>query len=136
MKGRAFQIQREAGFRINLADGIILVVLALLSAVLYVVTGENRLFPLPIYVGLTFFLFCNVFRIGNRLEYVWSGSFIITVVYGLYHPEQFWSVVLWVCEPLKGVLILFRMIKGPYRGVLHRWINRSPGGGAPNPGGP
>jgi len=31
---------------------------------------------LPAYLGLTFFLFCNVFRVGNRLEIFWCVPFL------------------------------------------------------------
>ena len=57
-----------------------------------------------------------------------AGTFLVCTVYNyghlwIYFMENFWSLVLWVCEPLKLFLILYRIIKGPYRGVFHSKIN-------------
>jgi hypothetical protein len=123
MKRLTFKIQREPGFRLNLTDILILLVLTIISFVIYSVTTKGHFFLLPLYIGFTFFLFCNVFRIGNRLEPFWYVPFIGTVIYGLYHMDIFWPVVLWFCEPLKFILILYAMIRRPYRGVFYKQIN-------------
>jgi hypothetical protein len=59
------------GFRFDSVDGIVLAALALLSAGLASVTPIGEIFRVPVYVGITFFWFCNVFPIGDRLEPLW-----------------------------------------------------------------
>jgi hypothetical protein len=125
MKWLTFKIQLEPGFRINLTDLIILVALIIISFVIYTITAKGYIFLLPLYIGVTFFLFCNVFRIGNSLEPFWYIPFTITVIYGFYHVENFWTIVLLVGEPLRLFLILYRIIRGPYRGVFYKQINMS-----------
>ena len=36
---------------------------------------DSNMYWLPPYVGLSFFLFCNVFRIGSRMEIFWYMPF-------------------------------------------------------------
>lgn len=115
-----FKVKKEPGFRINLSDLIILIVLGIISYLIYRFTTEGYLFFLPLYIGFTFFLFCNVFRIGNRLEPFWYVPFVLCVIYGLYDLKNLWPVILWICEPLKIILILYRIKKGPYVGIFHR----------------
>jgi len=123
MKWLTFKVQKEPGFRLNLTDLIILSVLAAISYIIYSITAANYLFLLPLYIGLTFFLFCNVFRIGNRLEPFWYVPFTIIVIYGFFHMEALWPVILCVCEPLRIFLILFRITRGSYRGIFYKEIN-------------
>jgi len=124
MKWVTFKTQLEPGFRINLNDLIVLLILTILSYVIYSMTEEGCIFLLPLYIGFTFFLFCNVFRIGNRLEAFWYVPFTLVTAFGFYHPDYLWTMILWICEPIKIILILYRVIKGPYVGVFHRQANR------------
>jgi hypothetical protein len=118
-----FRVQKEPGFRLNLTDLLLLALLAILSFAIYSYTTDRYIYLLPLYVGFSFFLFCNVFRIGNRIEPIWYIPFTLTVIWGLNSLESFWAVVLLICEPLRWALILFRILKGPYRGAFHRQIN-------------
>ena len=120
MKWLTFEIKRTPGFRFNLMDLCIIAGLAGLSALIRLVFPLDYMYLLPLYVGLTFFLFCNVFRIGTRLEYIWFFTFILTAGFGLFSPDRLWFWVLVVCESLKAVLILYRIIRGPYVGVFSR----------------
>ncbi|MEW6264220.1 MAG: hypothetical protein AB1641_14215 [Thermodesulfobacteriota bacterium] len=125
MKWLTFEIQRAPGFRFNLIDLGLITGLAGLSLLLYRLLPEETFFLIPLYVGFSFFLFCNVFRIGNALERVWYVVFILLAAYGLHRPDRLWPLVLLVCEPLKASLILYRIIRGPYVGVFspHRQGN-------------
>jgi len=65
------KIQKEPGFRLNLIDIGLIACLILVTWLLHPIFQEGWLFLLPLYIGLSFFLFCNVFRIGNWLEPFW-----------------------------------------------------------------
>ncbi|MFC1857043.1 hypothetical protein ACFL9U_03335 [Thermodesulfobacteriota bacterium] len=124
MKWTTFRVQKEPGFRFNLIDFLLIAFLVLTSYFLYKFSPVKYYFLLPLYIGFTFFLFCNVFRIGNNLEHVWYVPFLFISIVTYSNPDVYWKLVLCICEPLKIALILFRMVKGPYRGVFHQEINQ------------
>ena len=124
MKWLTFDTQEEPGFRFNLVDLFLILFLLLVSTLFYVISPFNFYYLVPVYVGFTFFLFCNVFRIGNNLERVWYIPFILITVLSFNRPDIYWKLVLGICEPLKIGLILYRILRGPYWGILHRQINR------------
>ncbi len=124
MKWLTFEIQHEPGFRFNLTDLILITALVAASAGWYAVFPEHYLYLLPLYVGASFFLFCNVFRIGNRMEPPWYLTFVALTVYGFMQSEFPWALLLLVCETLKWGLIAYRMRRGPYVGAFHRQLAR------------
>ena len=122
MKWLTFEIQREPGFRFNLIDLVLIAALLAVSAGWRAVFPEQHLYLLPVYVGGSFFLFCNVFRIGNRMEPPWYLCFVALTVYGFTRPEFPWLLLLVVCEALKWGLIGYKMWRGPYVGAFHRQL--------------
>jgi len=116
------------GFRIDSVDIGFIMLLAMLAAALWMLMPYQGLQWLPLYLGSTFFLFCNVFRIGNRLEPLWYVPFTLVSVYCLYTLQisLFWQIVVWFLEPLKWALIVYRIIRGPYLGVFSRLGNADP----------
>jgi hypothetical protein len=124
MKWLTFEVQREPGFRFNLIDLTLITTLVAVSAGWYAVFPEQHLYLLPLYVGGSFFLFCNVFRIGNRMEPPWYLCFVALTVYGFTQPEFPWLLLLIVCETLKWALIAYRIWRGPYYGAFHRQVSR------------
>ena len=122
-KWLTFRLQRGPGFHVNLTDLMFLMVLTTISYVIYSFTTEGYFFLLPLYIGFTFFLFCNVFRIGRRLERFWYVPFTLVAIYCLYNMVNFWFIVLCIFEPLKVILILCGIIRRPYRGAFHKQIN-------------
>jgi len=124
MRWLTFKIQHEPGFRFNLIDLILVVTLVATSVTWYRVFPYQGLFLLPIYVGESFFLFCNIFRIGNRLERPWYITFVVIAVYGLRQPTFPWWLLLGVCEGMKWVLIIHRVRRGPYVGALREQLAR------------
>lgn len=122
MNWLTFKIQREPGFRFNLIDVGFIVFLGLISAMLYIQVAESSLFWVPLYLGFSFFLFCNVFRIGNRLEPYWYIPFTIVTAVSLYpfNLALFWWLVLLLLEPLKWVLIIYHIRKRQYKGIFYR----------------
>ena len=124
MKWLTFEIQREPGFRFNLIDLMLIAALVAASALWYAVFPDQHLYLLPLYVGASFFLFCNVFRIGNRMEPPWYLCFVALTVYGIAQPEFPWLLLLAVCESLKWALIGYRIWRGPYHGAFHRQVSK------------
>jgi hypothetical protein len=120
MKLRLFKVQTEPGFRLSLADLSLLAILGGLSAWLRISLPENSLWPLPAYIGMSFFLFCNVFRVGNNAEAFWYIPFVACVLTGINFPDRLWWIILAVCEPVRVAVIAYRILKGPYRGIFAR----------------
>ena len=117
MKWFTFDVQKEPGFRFNLTDMLLILCLILISCLFYWLSPIYY-YLLPLYVGFSFFLFCNVFRIGNNLERIWYIPFIMITILTFNRPDLYWKLILLICEPLKIGLILYRIIKGPYRGAF------------------
>lgn len=123
MKWLTFKVQSTPGFRFNLLDALLIVLLGGLSYWVYNNVPDNTLFLLPLYIGFSFFLFCNVFRVGNRLESLWYMPFMLWSVYCFYYCDNmtmYWFGILIGLEPLKWMLILYHIIKGPYLGIYCR----------------
>ncbi len=126
MKWRTSEIQRSPGFRFNLIDAAVILTLVGVAIGIYVVLPDSSAFLIPLYVGLSFFLFCNVFRIGNRLEPIWYVPFAIVAAGSILcqNLTVFWLLAGCLLEPLKWTLIAYRIWRGPYRGVFHGRLSR------------
>ncbi len=124
MRWHTYKVEREPSFRLTLVDLTVLALIALLSWFGREVFVEHHLYLLPVYVGLSFFTFCNVFRIGNALEAFWYVPFVVLTLYGLTRPEIFWPLILGVCEPLRVALVVYRVRRGQYVGVFHERLAR------------
>ena len=120
MKWLTFKVQREPGLRFNLTDFLLIVILIGLSAFIFEIYPYDYYFFLPLYIGGSFFLFCNVFRIGNRLEPYWYVTFLLLTVALIRTPAIYWPVMLGVCEPLKVFLIVYRIRQPDYVGIFSR----------------
>jgi len=120
MRLRRFRAAHEPGFRLSLVDLIVLAGLCALSAWMRHIVPDHGVWLLPVYVGGSFFLFCNVFRVGNRVEAFWYVPFVVCVAVGLLFPGRLWWIVLSVCEPVRVAVIAYRIVKGPYVGVFSR----------------
>ncbi len=118
MKWLTFEIQREPGFRFNLIDLLLILTIVAVTFGLYQASPDSHFVWLPLYVGFSFFLFCNVFRIGNRMEVFWYLPFVALVLYAHDRSEIFWPLLLLVCEPLKILLIAMCIRRGSYRGIF------------------
>ena len=120
MKWLTFEIQHSPGFRLNLTDIIFSLFLFGLSGWLYFSFPGASLYGLPLYLGFSFFLFCNVFRIGNRLEIYWYLPFLGIAMICLYTMDLklLWILIIVILEPIKVFLIVYHIVKGPYVGIL------------------
>ena len=123
VKWLTFEVQRkEPGFRLNLTDLAFIALLLSLSAGLHYLGMPFALTGLVLYLGATFFLFCNVFRITNRLESWWYIPFALVAAWGLGWGGLgwMWWIILTVLEPWKWLLILYQIRRGNYVGVGYR----------------
>jgi hypothetical protein len=122
VKWRTFEVQREPGFRLNLTDLAFIALLLSISSALYLIEMTLPLVALVIYLGLSFFLFCNVFRIGNHLEPWWYLPFAMLAGWGVgwQQLESMWWIILTVLEPWKWLLIGYRIRSGHYVGAGYR----------------
>ena len=127
MKRRIFNIKREPGFRLNIADALFIVFLFFIAYLCRIMLSDSSIFLIPLYLAYSFFLFCNVFRIGNRLEPYWYIPFTLLAAYFIYINNLFvfWLVVLFILEPFKWILIVRRIRQGSYVGVFFDRLNRS-----------
>src|SRR5689334_499292 len=126
MKWLTFSVQREPGFRINLTDLLLIAALVAASIGWYAYFPEQYLYLLPLYVGGSFFLFCNVFRVGNRVEPPWYVAFVLLVLYGFSQRDFPWLLLLAVCETLRWGLTAYGIRRGPYVGAFSRQRGRFP----------
>ncbi len=125
MKWLTFDIQRSPGFRLNLIDIGFILFLCGLAVMAYQWLPGSSMFWLPLYLGLSFFLFCNVFRIGNRMEIFWYIPFILVAGYSVFtmNMNHFWLLTLFVLEPVKWALIGFTIKKSSYHGAGFHYKN-------------
>lgn len=122
MKWLTFKIQKEPGARFNLIDAILISAIIAVTFYASKYFGQNHYYLIPAYVGATFFLFCNVFRIGNNKEPIWYFTFVALTLYYFGRPDLYWPRILMVCEPLKAALIGYMILRGEYRGIFFEQI--------------
>jgi fatty acid desaturase len=132
MKWLTFNIRQDPGFRFNLTDLTFILMLGAVALALGLAMPELSLYGIPLYVGFTFFLFCNVFRIGNRAEAWWYIPFGLVAIACVHtmRLEEFWWAVLIFFEPLKIGLIVQAVMHESYHGVFYR-KSRVPADGRP-----
>jgi hypothetical protein len=125
LKSKWFKVKRSPGFRLNLADILFVTGLCGISFYVYSLHPELSLYGLPLYLGASFFCFCNIFRIGNKLEPFWYVPFFIIAAYCLtdINTALFWKLVLYVLEPWKWILITYHITQCPYYGLGYLWVN-------------
>ena len=122
MNIRVFDVQKEKGFRINVLDMIFIVLLIGSSVAIYAYIGTlGYYFLLPLYVGFTFFLFCNVFRLRTRDEMIWTFLFltIVSITFE-YFPDSWIVYTIEASFCIQVILIVFHVGSEGYRGV---WAN-------------
>ena len=75
---------------------------------LYLLMPETFYFLVPLYIGVTFYLFCNVFRVGNAPEALWYTVFIAVSLLTFTSPYLYLFLILVVCVPLQVGIIIWR----------------------------
>ena len=119
MNIRIFDVQKEKGFRINLVDMLFIALLIGSSVYIYTQLGNlGYYFLLPLYVGFSFFLFCNVFRLKTRDEMIWTFLFLTIVSITFEHFPNSWVIyTIGASFVIQAVLIVFHVGSEGYRGV-------------------
>lgn len=114
--------RRPAGFRLSLRDAIVIAACAPVTWLLWQWLGQLALLC-PVVLG-HFFLFCNVFRPGNRSELVWAGVFMVNVCAWTWLGFNWWYVLL-SQTPVTLAVITFAFRRTDYHGIgwraFHRW---------------
>ncbi len=120
MNWLTFEIKHSPGFRFNVIDFIFIVASGILSFLIYNETPNLSLYLIPLYLVFSFFLFCNVFRIGNKLEVFWYIPFTLIAIVSIYNfnLNLFWFGIMIILEPIKLILILYKIKNGPYYGIF------------------
>jgi len=111
----------EPGFRFSFRDAIVLVVGFLSSFALI-----NTYWPVSFIIAVAlghFFLFCNVFRISRRLEFIWSGIFITLSGATILTEFPGWLATMAISFSATIEVIAYEMKYPSYHGVGWEKIN-------------
>lgn len=113
--------KRTWGFRFSPTDSVAIVVFIGVAAV-FQRWGSLLWWMLLIAAG-HFFLFCNVFRIIRRREFIWAGFFILNIGLWLWFGEPTWPRIL-ACQLPVTVVLIFADIRAPgYHGIFANRLN-------------
>jgi asparagine N-glycosylation enzyme membrane subunit Stt3 len=114
-----FKVQKEKGFRINLVD--IIFILLLIGSSIFIYTHLGSLgyyFSLPLYIGFSFFLFCNVFRLRTKDEMIWTFLFLTIVSITFHYFPDSWVIYsIGFSFIVQVILIVLHVGSKGYRGV-------------------
>jgi hypothetical protein len=113
---------RTSGFRCSLADAVVIAVFAGAAFLLWRL--DNPLWWMLAIVGCHFFLFCNVFRIARRREFIWAGLFIFNVGAWAWFDNSAWIRVVLSQLPITAGLIIAEMREPGYHGVFATRLNQ------------
>ena len=120
-KDKLFTNRIEPGFRLNLGDIFFIIFMLLISFVINVLGFPISISYLPLFITLSFFLFCNVFRIGTTLELIWIILTLPYVLWEITHDVHVISLYLPPCI-LIIIVTLCAMWLGWYRGYQYEKI--------------
>jgi len=114
------KVKKEAGFRINLVDILFISLLIFSSYYLYNLLGSTEnLYILPLYVGFTFFLFCNVFRLRTKDEFLWTLFFLLvsTITFNFFR-ENWVFTSMGLSSFFQFIEIVINVRSKGYKGVF------------------
>jgi len=114
-----FKVQKEKGFRISIVDVVFILLLIASSVFIYTYLGDlGYYFLLPLYVGFSFFLFCNVFRLRTKDEMIWTFLFltIVGVTFNLF-PNNWVIYTISSSFIIQVVLVVLHVGSEGYRGI-------------------
>lgn len=112
---------RPWGFRFSRSD--LIVVLLGLFVVGFSATRHADLAILTAFVLGHFFLFCNVFRVGERAELIWAAMLLVHVSIGGGMAGGSWWIVLPLQCVVTLIVILRALLSPDYHGAWCQRIN-------------
>lgn len=112
---------RTWGFRFVATDAVTIGVVV--AAALLLWRMENPLWWLLTIVAGHFFLFCNVFRLRRKLEFVWAALFLMNLSFWLYFGRLDWWRVLSAQLPISLFVIVLELRSQWYHGVFAERMN-------------
>ena len=126
MNWKTFKTEKKPGFRFNLIDIIFILTITAITVLLFHITDKTEISFIPMYIGFTFFLFCNVFRIGNKLEALWYIPFTLFSVYSIneMNIRLFWLGTLFIFEPFKILIFLHCIKSDSYIGAFYERLKK------------
>lgn len=109
------------GFRLSWRDVIIIIAGIGLSL------GLNKSYwPISLIIMFAlghFFLFCNVFRISRRLEFIWAGAFIILCSATIICEFPNWMATIVISLGITVVVVACEIRKPSYHGICWQKVN-------------
>lgn len=106
---------RRRGFRLSLQDVIVIAICIATTALFHDYGQLVWLFPITL--G-HFFLFCNVFRVCRRLEFMWAIMFVANVTIFATSGWFGWATILAVQTPVTVTVIAIEIRSSRYHGVF------------------
>jgi hypothetical protein len=119
---RVFEQRKEPGFRLNVADLALVAFCLGVSGYLWNVSDGLPVALVPAHVVATFFLFCNVFRIGRRQEFTWIAAYGATIFATVWMDLPFWWTVLPISTACTAAAVAWGWASGSYRGIGARVV--------------
>ena len=112
---------RSYGFRFSWRDLVVFVIAVSIAWSMHM-SADPFWWVVPAVVA-HFFLFCNVFLVWQRLEWLWAATFVVNVTVhnwrGIMEPLP---ILLWQL-PITLLVIVLQMRSPHYHGVWARRIN-------------
>ena len=109
------------GLRFSILDGIVLIISAIATIALSMMTWQWGF--IVGYVVVHFYLFCNVFRISRPLELIWAGIFVCLAGFTIVTESPGWAMAIAVSLVTTLIVIAIEMKKPSYHGVAWQKIN-------------
>lgn len=114
--------KNKFGFRLSLID-VLMILFTILLVCLYPpdlnnpTSKENLFHYLIPYIVLSFFLFCNVFRVKTKYELCWLTSATINIIFYLTMYEN--MILFFITQSLCTMIaIIFEIKSDNYHGVF------------------
>jgi hypothetical protein len=115
------QRKRTWGFRFSPTDAVVSVLFGAAVAVLHQF-GSSLSWIAAILAG-HFFLFCNVFRVVRKREFIWAATFVANVGLWLSLGGLDWVNVLACQLPISAGVIAWELKAARYHGIFADRLN-------------
>ena len=119
---KKLKVRKEPGFRFSIADACFIFT-GILATILLWYYCRSIMFLCPMVI-CHFFLFCNVFRIGQKLEYIWSIIFVVNVLFWLNMAALEWYNIILTQSAITLTVIVIAIFRDDYHGVGYKLKGR------------
>ena len=122
MSGLKFKITKKTSY---LMDAVFILSILFVSFAIYDYIGNyQKLYLIPIYIGFSFFLFSNIFKLSNKQESLWYTPTIVIFLYSIfcYSLENLWILIFYISVPIQISLITYHIYSDTYNGIFLKKI--------------